>query len=419
MKECQSYIHLNIQTVVMQVDELESHRAITRYFVTPTLRDDVIRKIREHVEKPIIYTPRAIIEARGYLKVALPVRNLAISLSMFKCQIFLVKSCNIARLKNKIHEMCGTVVTNFSDSKQKANVVVTDMADNKYCSRAYKLGIPCVSKDWIESNYSIACLNDPSVFNHDALSTIPEHQIKPFHGLHFKISLPHQNTQILKKLIIENQGKIVYGNENSHTHIVSKECKDTSHTSHDDSGQMKDNQEPRVVSSNFLEVCAQQGYYLSKKDYREHLETMHVVIVKEERRSPDISQQHHHDRNHYHQQQELYYHQQQLLQTARSEEGFTPPNLPIKAQFTAPTFPVVDCNNSTENQSMPPPLVPSQQPDRVSDMIRKALSSFENGAPTQLASTQMRRLPERELVLEQTFEPSQQLYWSDSVTRRH
>lgn len=298
LKECHDLLSQNLGVLIKQANELDSLMPKMKFFIIPAHKDDLIKKIRLRFEKPIIYLPRAIIEARRHHNVNLPIRNLAISLTMHHCRIFLVKSCDIPNIRNKINEMCGTIVTSFND--KDLNVVITDRADNRYCSKAFKRNIPVVSRNWVDENHSKAL--EESNFGLDALESITEHHIKPFYGLSFKIGIENSN---LKELIIENQGCIVYTNEDNVTQIIS------------------------VDDEEFLRACVASGYHLSKREYKEN---------------------------------------------------------------------------------MPPPPPPPPVGGSLSDMIHKALTTPQT---VEMASTQMRRLPDPELLIERSVEPSQQLYWND------
>lgn len=372
MTECQNILSQNLAVLVRQADDISTLSKKLRFFVIASLREDLIKKIRSHHEKPIIYLPRAVIEARSYQQVNLPVRNLAISLTMHKCRVFLVKTCDIPSVRSKINEMCGTVVANFNDNNP--NVVITDRADNKYCIKAFKRSIPVVSRDWVDENYNIATEECNSYFNHDAMTTVKEHQIKPFHGLYFKIIVKNSSAYI-KKLITENQGHVIYGNENCLTHIVRPPCVENA-TSFAIGGSSQGSKGPRVVDIDFLKACVESGYHITKREYRD-IKEPRLQIKQEKQSQPPKCM----------------------------EENYTPPPL--------------GSNLSPSDFSMPPPasLRPLKEPDRMNDMILKALSTFET-PQTQIASTQMRRLPEPELRIEQTFEPSQQLYWNDTASKR-
>lgn len=369
MVECQNILSQNLAIVVKQADEIETLSKKLRFFVISNQRGGLVKRIRSHFEKPIIYLPRAIIEARAYHQVNLPVRNLAVSLTMYKCRIFLVKSCDVPSVRSRINEMCGTVVANFNE--HNPNVVITDRADNKYCVKAFKRNIPVVSRDWIDENYNLAVEEDNSFFNIDAMTTIREHQIKPFFGLYFKI-LMKTSSAYIKGLITENQGHVVYGNENCLTHVV-KQLNQDDATGFETHSQA--NEGPRVVDIDFLKACVSRGYHLTRREYREEF-TGSKYYIKREKMSPPPE---------------------------FMEENHSPPNL--------------DCNQT--QMAMPPPSNPRPQkePDRMNDIILKALSTFE-AAQTQKASTQMRRLPDSELRIEQCFEPTQQLYWNDNTSRR-
>lgn len=367
MRECQTLLCQNLGILVKQDIELETLSSRMRFFVVPCADDGIIKKIRTHFEKPIIYLPRSVIEARSFHHIELPVRNLAVSLTMIHCRVFLVKSCDKQIIRYRINEMCGTVVTSFNGNP---NVVIADRADNKYCAKAFKKKIPVVSKSWIDDNYSVATEEDGNYFNHDAMSNIVDHQIKPFYNLYFKF-LERGSVQHIKRYITENQGHIVYGDESCLTHIVSSRCESTD--SVDSATDCKATQKPKIVDSEFLMKCLEVGYYIPKKEYSE---IYPKVNVKTEKSSQPIEMN---EENKYNPTHDSYNHKIQ------------------------------------ETILMPPPSVTrsaSETTMSMSDMILKALSTCEP-AQTQQISTQIRRLPDREIQIERTFEPSQQLYWND------
>lgn len=371
MQECQEYICQYINMLTVCEHDLSALDSTQRYFVIPLPKDDIIAKIRSRFKDSIIYLPRAIIEARSHFMVNLPARSLVISLTMHNCRIFPVRNCDQTSLKRKINEMSGHIAPSFTDSEP--NVLLTDRGDNSYCSKAHKRNIPVVSRNWIDENYNTAHDDDKSFFCRDALDSIQEHQIKPFFGLYFKLNIKNSAFQV-KKLITENEGHIIYGNENSLTHVVQPVG--------DYSEPLPENREqPKLVDVDFLSSCATSGYYLTRREYREILERKQVRVKQEKPSAQPVDMQV----------------EETSAQTISNE-----PALP------------------DENHTMPPPSVQrpqKQQTDGLNDMILKALSTFET-PQTQLASTQVRRLPDSELRIEQSFEPSQHLFWSDSVTRK-
>lgn len=373
IKECQEYLCQNLGIIVTQANELALLSSKLRFFVIPNQKEDLVRKIRSHFEKPIIYLPRAVIEARSYYRVNLPVRNLAISLTMHNCKAFLVKSCDLPSIRNRINEMCGTIVSSFNDNN--LNVVITDRADDKYCSRAMKKNIPVVSKIWVDNSYSMANEEEGGKFNFDAMSEVRNYQIKPFHGLYFKLILNDAGAQI-KNFIIENGGSVIYGNENSLTHIVGLSDQDNNLSDQSDSSPQK----PRLVDVHFLTTCVELGYHLTKREYLDYKMRKQVYI---------------------------------------KQEPMTQPMDCVEENMTPQTH---EYSKSNQYQSMLPPPSASRplrpQSDSMNDMILRALSTFET-AQTQLASTQMRRLPDPELRIEPSFEPSQQLYWNESGSKRN
>lgn len=378
MKECQHYLSQNLEIVIKKANEIQYLPKYMRFFVIPNLRDDLVKKIDDYFEKPRIYLPRAVIEARGHSQVDLPVRSLAISMTMYSCQIFLVKNCNLSDIRDKIYSMAGLVAKNFSDTN--INVVVVDKADNKYCAKAHKRNIPVVSRKWVDDNYMAAMEEESGFFNKNALETIGDYRIRPFFGLHFKINAGAAGFHV-KKLITDNQGHIIYGNENCLTHVVRHPNHDMPE-SDEQSGSIS-SQKPKYVDEEFLKTCVESGYYVPKRDYHHTKISTDVIAVKQERLSPE----------NFHAQTEKNY------MPMETNEG---------------------CLSINENQAiLRPPQISSplrQQPDNMNDIIIKALAE---PAQTQLAFTQMRRLPDPELRIERTYEPSQQLYWNDNACRRN
>lgn len=352
-------------------------------FVIPFLREDLVKRIRNHVdEKPRILTARAVIEALKYRQVQLPTRSLAISLSMVNCRIFLVKSLNTESLRRKINEMCGTCVPNFNDPN--LNVVITDKADNRYCAKARKRNIAVVSMEWVEETYCISKSEEDKLINYDALSSVPDHQIKPFLGLRFKINIP-ELSRPLRTLISDNLGKVAYGNAEI-THIVETNYPDLD----------KDNTEPRVVDVEFLETCVSMGHYMTPKEYHSHI-TGGGMVVKQEM----LSQ----------------------ASNVNPNNCFTPPIPNARSTLSSIKSNGYE-NRLSENFSMPPPASSVsrqalQRKSHIQDIILESLDNLSGPQQTQMPSTQICRLPENEIQIERTCEPSQQLYWNDNCTRRH
>lgn len=353
LRECQTLLSHDIRTEIVTVQQLDMIPTSTRLFAIPNLNLELVKRIKTRFEKPRIYLPRAIIEAlRFHQTLHLPVRSLSISMTMLKCRIFLVKNCDVPVIRNAINEMCGTIKTSFNEPD--VNVVVSDRADDKYCSKAFHRRIPVVSPRWVEMNFNIA-KQETTDFTHEASSNIEQFMVKPFYGLHFKIAV--QDTPALKQLILSNQGNIVYGEENIVTHIVAPQATDST--------------KPKVVDVNFIETCAKLGFYVSKRDLREcNVPATPPQPVKQETRMHPT---------------------QQGLE--RQNDVMPPPS---HFEMTEPRTPL------------------RQQPADMNDMILRALSDNQ----TQSASTQMRRLPDRELMIEQAFEPSQQLFWNEKPTKK-
>lgn len=391
MKEAQYHLIQNLDIGILSKDEIKDLTKDTKYFVIPCSSDTkLVSTIKNHIHKPVIYTARCVVEARKYRQMTIPSRSLAISLSMVDCQIFLTRSCNTEENQRQINEMCGTVLGDFNNPK--LNVVVTKRADDKYCAKARSRKVAVVSEDWIKDTYQMSRSTEDHM-NHDAMSQLTTYQIRPFLGLTFKITLPQLGKE-LRDLINNNGGSLAFGQTEGITHVVSKYYPDD---------ERSDNHVPRVVDVEFLRACDRVGYYMSKKCYREY-RAESMVAVKQERLSPNPSSM-------------------QENGMFGSHDCFTPPQQ--NPQSTLSSIKSNGCDRMNENQSMPPPL-PSmarqarQQGDNMDAIIRRALSSFENSTQqTQLVSTQIRRLPETEIRFERTAESSQQLYWSDSVSRRH
>jgi hypothetical protein len=392
MKDAQYLLNQQLDIGIISNAEIKDLPKQTKYFVIPYPNDNLIFKIKEHIEKPIIYTARCVVEARKYRQIILPTRSLAISISMVDCHIFIAKSCNSSEFQRRINEMCGNVLCDFNDPK--LNVVVTNRGDDKYCAKARLRNVPVVSRDWVDATYATSKSEDNHI-NHDALYELSTYQIKPFQGLVFKITIPQQGREI-RDLISNNGGRVVFGLADDVTHVVAGYYPD------DESSNGKNNQQPRVVDVEFLRACDREGYYMSKKDYRAYKRAS-MPTVKQERHSPSSFTMQHND-------------------MLRSHDCFTPPQQ--NPRSTLSSIKSNGCDRMNENQSMPPPMPTvarqaRQQGDNMDAIIRKALSSFENATQqTQLVSTQIRRLPEAEIRIERTTESSQQLYWSDSVSRR-
>jgi hypothetical protein len=365
----------------------------SRLFVVPYANEKLITTIRNHFKMVrSIYTARCIKEALQYRQIALPARSLAISVAMVDCMIFLTKSLNFRRFLNRIFEMSGTVIDDFKDPR--LNVVVTDKADDKYCTKARNRNVTVVTREWVDETYA-ALKNDDSNINHDAFTMLSTYQIKPFHNLVFKI-VQKQLNKDLKDLICNNGGRLVFGQNEDITHVVE------SFYPEDDSC----SDGPRKVDIEFLRACDREGYYMHKKEYREY-RTPKMVHVKQERLSPTQSEMH----------------------QFRSNDCFTPPQ-----QNPRSTLSSIKSNGFERNEisSMAPPL--SSMAQKVSkpkvqqrnkstvftdDDLTRARLSFENSTQqTQLVSTQIRRLPESEIRFERTTESSQQLSWCDSICRR-
>lgn len=434
MKECQDYLHHHVQTSVKDASEINEIPRNAKFFVIPSIREDIVKQLKFIVSpiNPCIYTPRAIIETRGLSRFKLPIRSVAISLSMDHCHIFITRSCNSPELKQKIFEMCGSVAPDFKDIH--LNVVITDRADDKYCLRARQKNIACVTRSWVLDHHRESLKDDETLFCSNALAVVGKYQVKPFFGLLFKISIKHSESYI-KNLIAENQGRVVYGAANTVTHEVVDEYISSNYEDLARSARSHSNSVcPKKVDFMFIEACAKLGYYLSHEEYKDYMnnEEGKRMVVKQEQ----ISQMHSMRSNNT---------QSQIRRppaSLDSEECFTPPvpppNTRLNGTFAPPQVvngyarsQVSQRSQCNENQSMLPPSQigrltrPQQQqynhPDTImNDVILRVLHGYDNGsAQTQLASTQMRGLPERAIQIEQTMEPSQQLYWSDAVSKRN
>lgn len=414
MKEAQQLLADLLHVNIVASREIARLPKLTKFFVIPHPSQELVRSIRSCADKPVIYTARCIIEARRYRDVKLPLRSLAVSLSMNDCGIFLVRSCNLAELKSKIYEMCGTVLGDFNDSR--LNVVITDRADDKYCVKARARNVAVVTRDWVDETYAMSKSEDLHI-NHDALSNLSAYQIRPFEGLKFKITIPVLGRE-LRDLISNNGGKMVFGDNETTTHVVaSRYPENESLTSHNDSTGKDSHSSARVIDVEFLKACDSCGYYMNKREYRAYRDASNLTrVVKQERFSPSPTG--------------AMLHQNEEDFFERSYDGcLTPPQ-----QNPRSTLSSIKSNDFTdrlnENQSMPPP--PPSMPNRqqqqarqqnqgnnMDAILRKALTSFDNTAQTQVVSTQIRRLPETEIRFERPTESSQQLFWSDSITRRH
>jgi hypothetical protein len=287
--------------------------------------------------------------------------------------------------------MCGTVLGDFNDTK--LNVVVATRADDKYCTKARLRGVAVVSKDWVDDIYAMSISEDAdNRMNYDALAQLSTYEIRPFCGLIFKISLPHFGKEI-RDLITKNGGQLAFGQLDKVTHVVAARYVD-------DEPRCKDNQGQRIVDVDFLRACDRVGFYMNRKEYKTYRDNL-TVAVKIERVSPTPSMQN--------------------SDTLRSHDCFTPPQ-----QNPRSTLSSIKSNgyDRLNDQSMPPPppsIVRQARPqgDNMDALIRKALISFENSTQQTQVSTQIGRLPEKEIRFERTTESSQQLYWSDSVSKRH
>lgn len=415
MTECSECLRKNTDVVTIQAIEIEKLSPNSKYFVIVESNEDLIKKIRRHFEKPVIYLPRAIIEARGLKQVVLPVRSLAISLTMFRCNVFLVKSCNLPDIRKRINEMSGSLAPNFYDTEP--TVVVTDQADDKYCLKAHKKNIPVVSRNWVDDNYTMAMQEDSAFFGQSASETIEMHLVKPFYGLYFKIMVKNCPIKI-KELILENEGTIVYGDDNRLTHIVDSTdiVDDIYSTSNLKS--VKKEAGPKIVNIDYLETCGRLGYYITKKEYLElrrsnkpkNEQTCFIVDVsiKQERLSPDPSEE-----NLTPQRQHIY---PQPPARLKGSLLSVEPSPQLSTSMTK-TPAIATPPSSTETGVLGAPRTSRRQPLDVNDMILKALSSCEP-PQSQMASTQIRRLPESKLLIEDVFEPSQQLFWNDNSSRR-
>lgn len=400
MKECQDYLR-NLAVLVIQAKELETLPKQTRLFVIPHAASDLIKRIRSNFDCARIYLPRAVIEAIGHLGTTLPVRRLALSMSMHNCRIFLVKSCDIPSIRSRINEMSGVIASSFHDSA--LNVVITDRADDKYCSRAVKRRIPVVSRDWIDDNYNRSNEEDSNWFNHDAKTTIREHQVKPFYGLYFK-SLVSESGAKLKKLITDNQGKLVYGDQKCVTHVVVSKEDENSKLADDNKSlsEKTSTKQPKIVEIDFLHMCDEVGYYLTKREFRDRQQmNSNTIISPEPTTTPTKTPE-----------QPL----KTIQQSQRSNRTLSLPD-----NTCSPIISNNRARQSREDQQsmLPPPTIPrsTKQNDSMNDLVLRGLSMFET-PQTQQASTQMRRLPEQHLEIEPLLEPSQQLFWSDNFSER-
>lgn len=383
MKQCQIIFERFSRIEVCSDESLSTNHSSGDFYIIPYFKDDLVRKIRAIFDKARIFTTRAVIESQ-HRRVQLPNTYLGISLAMYNCHVFLTQSCNDQSLKSKIKVMCGNIVQKFDDDK--LNVVITDRGDRRYCSKAYKRKVPCVTRDWIEECYTNSLSDDQEYFNLDAERKSSEHIIRPFTNCIFKINVP--NSGEIKKLISSNQGKIIYGNDQSVTHIVVPKM---------DPSQQQTNMVVKKVDLDFIQTCSNFGYYLTMDDYKEYnkkREETTQVHVKQE----VISQ--------------VPFPRGQSQKKQRTQE-----NNRLSAQQTRP--PPVSangCHRSRDSQAMLPPpqtLRQVKQPtDPINDgAIKNAMNGLVYGTQTQMPSTQMGPVPDRQIHFESSVEPSQQLYW--------
>lgn len=402
MKRCQSLLELNVHHSLVKMirypDQVTSlpKEQTNAYFIIPEEENNVIRKIRDCFPKSgKIYLPRAVIGALCHHHTSLPVRSFTVSLSMHDCHVFLSIGYKVPTEEEKkrkererreiirrIFELGGSIVTNWKDLQQ-INVVVTDNASSKHSIIANKNNIPVVSRNWVDDTYEQEKTQEyhENEEHHNALTSVDHYLIRPFYGLHFKIAIRDPlSAKEAKNLIIENQGQVIYGNETCLTHVVrqEKEIKVQQMGSYQSQGKKN----LHYVGLNWLRTCAHEGRCIGLKDFK-----VMTQAIKQERISPDC---------------------------ITPDECFSQsPTTPPLSQSP---------NNDENYQAMLPPAPPPQRQTSFprqqqttylmsDDMILKSLNSDQQ---TVHASTQIRRLPDPELQIEQICEPSQQLFWNDA-----
>lgn len=419
-----SYLtEITLPTSYVEAKDLMTRINTHKNFVVPCHDIDLIEKIKSRFPHSAIYMPRCIIEARGCLRVSLPVKKLSVSMTMHNCRIWLFKTCRLKSIEQKIAEMCGSIVS-FDD----ANVVVVDRPDDKHVVNAFKRGIPVVGTQWIEDSYRIAHEEDRLRFNHDAMSTTKDYQIKPFFQLHFKFCIRNPEPR-LKQMLIENGASILYGNENCLTHVVVTEQEYENFVASRSklAKQKKQNDGPqpvKKVSVDFLVQCVNLGHYITREEYlMQKSNTIDPnVIVKQELPTQTAENQITQLRAVDNVASDTYRHNPMQQVNHRTTATITSPsmaspNSESHAKLLPPPLPrSASTRQRQQQQQQTSPQTPSP-PEEMSEMILNALSAFET-AQTQMASTQMRRLPDSELKIEQLYEPSQQLFWNENV-RKH
>lgn len=353
-----------------------------------------ISEIRAHFEKPTIMVPRAALELCSQLNPKLPRRHLTRSLTMSRCLVFLSKGINDNQeIRRMINEMSGKIV---SDIRTQYNIHVTDVTNNKSCQNSFKSALPIVSKDWIEDNYQDTIVNDEDVdkFNIDALDEriVNKYRIKLFYGLSFVLNIKDKiKLKALQEMIKENQGTVVYGEKKLHSHLYTV-CE-----TFEDMVKLNSSSNSRIVDIGYLDSCLQNGYIESRNVYITNKQNKQINnTLKCQEQNTKIESNNHIDTAT----------QEMLVNTHQStqQQNMIDPN--------------ESCENTNENLKMTPQTIVCQnrqQPEHMNEMILKALAF--DVPQTQLASTQMRRLPDSELRIEQTYEPTQQLFWNDCSSR--
>lgn len=376
-------------------------------FVLSSYRKDIIDFIQKRFgeDNLSIVMARVLIEQMR-LGSQCPSRSLTLSFSMLNCKIFVTEAKLANECISKIYPMCGELVLDPA----AANVILVDKANRSCTVAAHKQGKPVVSKRWLEYYWKTATDDDESNFHQSALSDIRKHLIKPFFGLRIKIEIEDgRKRKAMEKLISENEGTVVCGN------IQPKKTKDKDSKNYIhyilrekfEDCPLNPKNDVKYLDCRFLELCLESGRLISFKDYASSIKPSKLMNGKNKVKLENLKK----ERN-----------SQPRIGTNKStEENRTPSTQETMiddAQASDMLTQTSVFHNNTEDLNIPPPTNHCQykQPDHMNEMILRALA-FDT-PQTQLASTQMRRLPDSELRIEQTFEPSQQICWNDCSSRR-
>lgn len=405
-QQAYNYLVSCLPSFTLLESELEKFKrtSTTLCFVLPSFREATIERIHKHfgTKSISIYMARAIIEHMA-LGSKLPARSVALNLSLFNCKLFFTDKDMAIQYKNKIYQMCGQVVK----SADEANVILVDRANRGCVSKSDK---PTVSIKWLDHYWSTAYEDDKEKFHQNARDEADKHLIKPFYNLRLKIEIRDPDKRkMMENLISENQGTVDYNN------IQPKKGKrDTkTGTSFIICETFKETQSPRyktcrAIDCEFVEQCIKKGRFLSFTEYSKEKKPNACQVIDSKK---DLIRKVKNETD-----------SQLRTSTNKStEENRTPPTQDTMvgdAQATDVFMQTSVFHNNTEDLNRPPPTNPCQykQPGHMNEAILKALA-FDT-PQTQLPSTQMRRLPDSELRIEQTFEPSQQICWNDCSSRR-